>query len=262
MNPTIAIQIIARSILWSFVFSFEIVANDVLKKIPPTYLYYVATIVMTTILFIATLRFSDSALVRDIRELCFYDVLVQCLGLTIHFTTLPASIFWALCSIVMILKFGRLLWMAKNLDKNTFTSWPVFGLVGLYAKGQGYGEQSGASKQQDAFAYAFMAAIIAGTSLVYIAGLEMAPMSFWALIAVCLIAGFYKRIITYCGIAGADGYNGAANFNAFVPRLKQDGSAAKHVGGHRVGLESVAELCATIGTTMKLRSRVGTACNP
>jgi signal transduction histidine kinase len=198
MKPVIAIQMVARSILWSLVFSFEIVLSEVAKHIPPTYLYYVAQIVMAVILFLITLRLGESTLVRDMRELCFYDVVVQCIGLGIHFTTCPVSVYWALCYIILILKFVRLMWMCRSADGSVLVSWPVFGVLGLYAKAREHVTASHASPQQDEYAYAGIVVTIGIVSLIYVAGLMIGPFKpVMALVAVCLIAVFYKRIITY-----------------------------------------------------------------
>jgi signal transduction histidine kinase len=199
MKPVIAIQMVARSILWSLIFSFEIVAIDITRRMPPTYLYYVATIVMTSLLFIViTLRFDDSGLVRDLRELCLFDVLTQFAGLTIHFSHFPTPIYWALCYIVLILKFMRLLWVARNTDGSALVSWPVFGLVGLYTKARGNITASGASPQQNVYAYAGMATIVTIVSLIYATGMMIGPfIPVMAFVVIWLIMTFYKRIMIY-----------------------------------------------------------------
>jgi hypothetical protein len=130
---TIASQFIARTLVWVLVFSFEFALSAILKSLPDTwkstYLYYVVAILMTTSLFVViALRAGNNAMMRDIRELCFYDMLVQWAGLAIFFTPIPTSIYWALCYIVLMLKFTRLLWPARNADKTAFVSWPESGM--------------------------------------------------------------------------------------------------------------------------------------
>jgi signal transduction histidine kinase len=201
MKPVIAMQMVTRAILWLLVFSFEFVASDALKHIPQiytsTYLYYVATIVLTVIFFVLTLGLGNSALVRDLRELCFYDVLVQCTGLALYLSGHRSIPYMALCYIVVMLKFMRILWMSKDATGESFISWPVFGLIGLTAKVRGIATPSGGSSHQDALAYASMMAVIATISLIYVAGVKIAPFSYLAWVMILLITAYYQRIMDY-----------------------------------------------------------------
>jgi signal transduction histidine kinase len=201
MKPVITIQMVARAILWLFVFSFEIAASDELKRMPimyaSTYLFYVATIVLTTILFVLTLGLGNSALVRDLRELCFYDVLVQCTGLALYLSGHSSIPYMALCYIVVMLKFVRLLWIAKSPDGSVFVSWPVFGFMGLYRKSRGAVTTSGGSPQQDTFAYAGMMITVVVISLLYATGFKIIRLSYLAWLTILLIAAYYQRIMAY-----------------------------------------------------------------
>jgi signal transduction histidine kinase len=198
MKPVITIQIVARTLLWLLVFSFESALSELLKHMPPTYLFHVALVGMAVLLFAITFCFDDSPLVQDIRELCFYDVLVQCMGLAMYFYYYNPPVLYALSYTVIALKFMRLLWPGRTAEGDGFISWPVFGVVGLYRKVRGNGTGSGASPQQDALAYAAMAATMTTISLLYLAGGKIGPLlPSLAFIAICLIAAFYKRIMAF-----------------------------------------------------------------
>jgi signal transduction histidine kinase len=198
MKPVITLQMVARAILWSLLFSFEVAVLEVIKAVPQDYHYYVAAIVMTDLLFLMTFRLGESALVRDMRELCFYDFLVQCTGLVMYIFKDPTMVvFIALCYIVITLKFLRLLWMCRTADGSAFVSWPVFGLIGLSAKARGQDTASGASSRQDLLAYTSMMATIIVISIIYVVGFTMPQLAYLAPISICLIVWFYQPAMTF-----------------------------------------------------------------
>ncbi len=198
MKPSIAIEIIARALLWIFIFSGEMVIGAIIDYVPLTYMFYVTLIVFTTLLFLSTSWLGENKLVLDIRELCFYDIVVQCIGLTLYFCWYVPSIHISLCYVVLILKFSRLLWLAKTADGSALVGWPVFGPVGYLRTlvAEVNTPQSLASPRQNEIAYAFMMATLPSVYLLHIAGLKM-KLSFWASIVLCIIVLGFKRFITY-----------------------------------------------------------------
>jgi hypothetical protein len=128
-----------------------------MRYAPPNELYYVLSFAMAGMLFIAMRLFGDSALVRDIRELCFYDVLIQLLGFSSYLMGFNSLWIAILIYAVIILKGLRLLWPGKNADKSVFASWPIFGFIG-HLQSEKYLDQASAmpvknSKQHDNMVY-------------------------------------------------------------------------------------------------------------
>jgi signal transduction histidine kinase len=132
MKPIIAIQIIARAILWLFCFSIAIVINNVLDIVPVTYHFYLAAMGLTFGKFLCTLFMGKNELVWDLRELCLYDFVVQCIGLGLHFYWYNLALYTILCNTIFLLVLARLLWPARTADRSAFISWPVLGLVGHF----------------------------------------------------------------------------------------------------------------------------------
>lgn len=198
MKSIIPIQIVVRSIFWSLILSSEIVLSDALKRMPPTYLYYVMTIGMTTILFMAILRFEKDELVRDINELCFYNIFVQWIGLILYLFHYSSLFYIVLSNAVLILKFGRLLWFEKNRDKTALVGWPIFGLIGFFKKRTTAQNQALAPVPSSGNKLAYVC-IFASVPLAYWLhrlGIKIG-LNFWATMPLIIILVFYKPFIAY-----------------------------------------------------------------
>jgi signal transduction histidine kinase len=197
MNFSIATQIVARALIWIFVFAFEIVQIDLVKEVPYTHVFYVVLCIASMAIFAVTLYFSDNLLMRDIRELCFYDVIVQLIGLFLHLHHQAPTLFEILCYVVLLLKVGRLLWFFKTPDGIELCGWPIFGFVGLCYKQLGLNTRSGGSARHDYLVYLGICLVIALTTSVYAVGRKMPPLSLWAFLAAILIAFRFKRFMAY-----------------------------------------------------------------
>ncbi len=195
MKPYIAIQIVIRAILWIFIFSYEIIGKEIIIHAPLTYLHYVVAIAITTVLFILTFRLGENELVWDIRELCFYDIVVHCVGLALHFFWYCLPLYITLCNAIFMLKFARLLWPAKNDDGSALTGWPVFGPVG-YLRMRMNTAHTFASSKQNKMVYACIMASFPLAYLIHLYGLKM-DLPFWATVVLCIIVLGCKRFMIY-----------------------------------------------------------------
>lgn len=96
--------------------------------------HYGVLIALTAVLCIGVQYLGPFPVVRDLQELCFYDVLVQMYGLAIYLAGVSYSSYLVLAIAVYLLKFIRLIWWGRNLEGELLCEWPIFGVVGLFAK--------------------------------------------------------------------------------------------------------------------------------
>jgi hypothetical protein len=134
LAPAITIEISVRIALWLVLCLVEGIGASILDDVPPNYLFYVINLSLAVVLFLAVRRFGDSAVVCDILDLCLYDLLVQVLGLTLHFFHRYAPPYIALTNALVILKCLRLVWVVKKTGSETFVSWPIFGIFGYWQR--------------------------------------------------------------------------------------------------------------------------------
>jgi signal transduction histidine kinase len=191
MKPLVYIQIIARTLIWIFIFSSEVAAHAILLHVPQTYLFFVALIVSAIVLFGLTYRLHDDALTRDIRELCFYDIVVQFIGLALYFYWYCPPLHIALSFAVFILKFGRLLWPYMNDDGSALVGWPIFGPLGYWRK---HAVQALPLSRSDKMAYVFLLASTPLAFLFQAFGIKL-NLTFSAVMTLCLLGLLHKRFI-------------------------------------------------------------------
>lgn len=94
--------------------------------------FYILMAAMFCLKTIGLVRFGNHDIVRDVREICGYDVLTALLGLGLYMfgqNVLPAKVLNYGFFAVLVL---RLCWNFKTLDGRSVASWPVFGLIGLF----------------------------------------------------------------------------------------------------------------------------------
>jgi signal transduction histidine kinase len=196
MKPLVYIQIIARTLIGLFIFSSEVAVHAILRATPLTYLFFVALIVSAIVLFGLTYRLHDDTLTRDIRELCFYDIVVQCIGLALYFYWSCPPLHIALSLAVFILKFGRLLWPYMKDDGSALVGWPVFGPLGYLRKRMAHAPQTLPLSRSDKMAYVFLLASIPLAFLIKTFGANL-QLTFLAVMTLCLLSLFHKRSLSY-----------------------------------------------------------------
>jgi signal transduction histidine kinase len=115
--------------------TFEQVAGNVLRITNTALPYYLLSISLAMVLVVLVRRLGDTPFLRDLQEICFYDVLVGIFGLCVNQPDQKPVAFWILSSAVAYLKIVRILWVGRNAQGEIYASWPVFGLLGLMGKG-------------------------------------------------------------------------------------------------------------------------------
>ncbi|MEN9867677.1 MAG: hypothetical protein RL748_3267 [Pseudomonadota bacterium] len=95
--------------------------------------YYGCAILFAIVLVVAFRCLGNSQLIRDLQEICLYDVFVQIYG----FFAAPGTQYgWylILANAVLLLKFLRLAWFGRNQAGQLQAGWPVFGILGYFDK--------------------------------------------------------------------------------------------------------------------------------
>ena len=130
-KPQITIQIVHAALIWVTLATFEIIAGFYLRLAEKSDWYYPLALGLTTVLFGSSLFFGKQAIVNDIQEICFYDVLVQILGYMLYTPGHKSEIYLALAQVVIILKLMRLAWPFFSPKFMLPSYWPSFGMIGL-----------------------------------------------------------------------------------------------------------------------------------
>lgn len=195
-HSAISTQIVARTIIWTFIFSAEIVIKAVIDN-PYYQLNFDCVLISTAIIgLLLTLRLGKSDLARDFRDICFYDVLVQLFGWQMYEAGMSANPYFVLSGGIFVLKFARLLWPDKSTDGKTLVGWPVFGPFGYFHSRHAdqHTLRNRPSKQQKLIVYAFMVSSFAAIFALREIGIKM-HLAYWAAIALGLIALYFVRFI-------------------------------------------------------------------
>ncbi len=136
MNPVIATEIVSRIIIWVLLFSADVITADVLQSVGSLQMYYPTAALLTTTTFILLLRFKDSDLVWDIREISFYEVIFCWFGFLAFILGARPTTFVIMQTVVNLVRLIRLVWMVRTPDGSALAPWPVFGLIGLWRRRQ------------------------------------------------------------------------------------------------------------------------------
>lgn len=197
-SSSISTQIVARTALWTFIFSAEVLIKAFMESPNRSFDYYYAVFVASSVGFLLTLRLGKSDVARDFRDLWFYDVVVQCLGLMLFRMGYGPAIYISFGYTLLFLKFSRLIWPAKSSDGQTLLGWPVFGPFGYF-----YQRQRAPStlpqrphKSQDMAVYAFIVSSFVGIFFLLEIGIKM-HLAYWAALALALIAFNFDRFIQH-----------------------------------------------------------------
>ena len=129
-----SVEYLLRSSGWLVFLNAEGVAGPFLKFTSGYLDYYGVAIFLAALLVIALHRLGPSPLIRDLKEICLYDVLIQIYGLILHLMHFDANSYWVLATAIPLLKFIRVIWWGKNLDGDLLAAWPTFGFVGFFDK--------------------------------------------------------------------------------------------------------------------------------
>mgnify|MGYP001558188998 CR=1 FL=1 len=122
-----AIDASVRFVLGVVLCLFELFSHLALRNAPQNESFYLRAIFVALLLYGLFMRFGNSHLVRDLKEICLYDVLVQIFGLLWFALGNRSYVTQILAGTVLVLKVVRLFWPATMHDGGR---WPVFGVLG------------------------------------------------------------------------------------------------------------------------------------
>jgi hypothetical protein len=158
-SNSIADEMCLRLLIWTiFVSGSEKLADNFLRQhVPANHMYYIVLIAFSCGLFFLISLCGRSDIIQDMRELAFYDILVQIFGLWMQFYWYKPELYLMLNCAVWLAKLLRLLWFAKSSDGVHFVGWPVFGVIGyLASKKNGITRQVVGGRRQNAICYLFL----------------------------------------------------------------------------------------------------------
>lgn len=133
----IEVEVIQRLSAGLLIFAYGWLAGKILAATGIALHYYFLAIFLNIGFIFLIRQLGTSPLVRDLQEICFYDVLIAILGLVLQRLGQPDTWFWAASASVAMARLARLLWwrVDKPAASETQYAWPVFGLLGLFSRG-------------------------------------------------------------------------------------------------------------------------------
>ena len=187
-------QILARTFLWSILISMDVVGPLIFLLKPQEQWLYVALVVFSLAVFAYLWPMEGDALIADMREICLYDVLINCLALGLFVSGLPAmKIHAGLSGAVFFLKYGRLIWPCKTADGKNFSAWPVFGVLSFYARRANlFNSDTAPTSTQARWAYLLIISSLLLGAVLAFAGIET-KIAYFCIIPLLLAPTLYKR---------------------------------------------------------------------
>ncbi len=186
-----AVEYLLRSSGWLIFISAEKVAGTILRYTPADMKYYLFAIFLTLCLLGAMRRLGESLLILDLKELCLYDFFVQCYGLLLNRLVYSYDSYLILANAVLLLKFVRLIWWARNNEGDFIAGWPVFGLLGFFNRDRN--RQQMASGQRLAI---YVVCAIAPVVTYFIADFtEIIPAAILHVLTLIVVLVFVKPVI-------------------------------------------------------------------
>ncbi|MEN9867596.1 MAG: hypothetical protein RL748_3186 [Pseudomonadota bacterium] len=110
------------------------IAATILELYPSSLGYYSVAIFLALVMLFLMRWLGDSPLIRDLKEICLYDVLVAMYGFYVQASGGKFDTFWILATGIGYLKFTRLIWWGKDQQGQLLPAWPVFGLIGFFTR--------------------------------------------------------------------------------------------------------------------------------
>ena len=188
-SPLLAIEYLLRVSGWVFAISAEAVGNRILGFLQGYTNYYGILIALAAIICLAIQLLGDFPVIRDLQELCLYDLFVQIYGLGLSLAGISSASFLIAAIAIYLLKFIRVMWWGRNLNGELISQWPVFGIIGYFDK----------KRVQEPISAKQRAAIFATIALTFVAALfiwlffERVPTFVMYVVVVVCILIFTKR---------------------------------------------------------------------
>lgn len=131
----IAIEAVNRVTIWGIFMALgESYCADFMSQHAATgMLSYVVDFLFSVLFIIGLRRCGESDLVRDMKDLYFYDAVLQILGFTLQIREHDALAWDTLNAAILYFKTLRMLWLGLSADGTGFAGWPVFGPFGYLA---------------------------------------------------------------------------------------------------------------------------------
>ena len=198
MQQSFSTQIIARVALWAFVFLAEILNLYVVKEWGEYFGNFSINIATVFLIFIASFRFGEYKTALIFRDLCLYDVFVQCIGWWMYVSGFEMNIYFSLTYTVLALKFIFLLWPTQTINGNASIDWPAIGFFSFRGSIKKYEiskEKCKNTIKERKFIYLI---ILLSFPIIHIyrAFGGKTPLAFWALIGVGIMLVYFLPFIS------------------------------------------------------------------
>ena len=187
-------QTVARTFLWIVLISMDVVGPLIFLLRPQEQWIYVAWLVLSLTAFAYLWLLKNDALITDLREICLYDVLVNCLALGLFISGQATfEIHRGLSAVIFFLKYARLVWPYKTAEGKNFSAWPVFGVLSFIARrSHSSCTDTAPSQTQARRAYLLIFGCLLMGFAVGFAGIEV-KLAYFCIIPLLLAPTLYKR---------------------------------------------------------------------
>ncbi len=134
LGATDAAELFARAAALLFLIATEYIAFRLLSFISPFFSIYWCGVGIAALWCCLCWLLGGRRLFHDLREIYFYDVLVQIYGLVAVSMGDSPDTFRALANAIVLLKLTRIIWPARVASGTLAPGWPCFGLLGFLAR--------------------------------------------------------------------------------------------------------------------------------
>jgi signal transduction histidine kinase len=189
-TKTDATGMFVRAAALLFLIATEFVAARFLKISQAFVDVYIMGVVVTMVCFGLLWLLGGKPVLKDLREIYFYDVLVQIGALLFVKTAADVDVFLTLANAVALLKLVRLLWPARRTDGLLISQWPRFGFLGFFG-----GQRDGTGLTQNQVNAVYLACVLClPAGYIFHHGLREDGMLVFFCITLLLVVTLTKRI--------------------------------------------------------------------
>jgi signal transduction histidine kinase len=188
------IEIVHCALIWLTLLASEMIAVFYLRRMAPSLTYCFAALGMAGALFLAISFLGTKPLVKDIQEICFYDVFLDCIGILILMQNYSTASFAIADQLILTLKIARVTWPLYCDKFGLPTSWPTFGLIGLFrTMGAGNTWQALSVAERQKFGKFFLLLLLIAVTMHGLYSVTHAPVK--AIITVAVLLWGTSRLI-------------------------------------------------------------------
>jgi signal transduction histidine kinase len=128
------IEIVRAALVWLALYTAEVVVSYLLRHTPSAIFYYYVAIAATIVLVLVLPLLGRNPLIKDIQEICVYDIFVQIIGLLLCIFHGSEIFYLVLSEFILVLKIARVTWPLFSQNGTLPPTWPQFGLIALFSK--------------------------------------------------------------------------------------------------------------------------------